>query len=541
MTSELPRPLPVRAPSSLPANSSPALASLPCVFVWSIPSNQATSIDTRGQQHDTHITVLSSSSTHAPTSDIMVSTRAGEHANGEAEANGKAQNTAEATAGEKRVIDQDTAEDAPDAKRAKKSDDSARQTTIEEALEKQDDAESKKPEAKKPETKQEKPQTSDTEMKDRDETVAEDAKEVAETQAAKDVEEAAEESKAEESKPEKKKEATPAKDSETEKQNEPKEKDEVADAKDKEETTEETKADEKPATKESNGDTAEIAHADKKVPSNVLEKGIIYFFIRARVNLDEAEEVDDIARSYLILRPIAPDSKLGDGPIGDAGNTRLIALPKKVFPESGRDRFMMFVEKAGASFAELKEQFLSGDQNETKAGTSQVPAATPVGEGVYVITTTGRESHLAYMLTLPSNIGEVQEELGLKEQGSFILSTKNPNKSGPANASLPENPDYPEKINKEFRDLRWMPTKPEHLDYANAQILLIGESSGIKKATEPRKKDVKEGNEEPEKILEQIEDEDTKRMENLAEDDSGAIFADLQARAKDYPKLQTTF
>ncbi|KAJ3962813.1 hypothetical protein N0V92_000501 [Colletotrichum tropicale] len=472
----------------------------------------------------------------------MVSTRAEEHANGEAEANGKAQNTAEATAGEKRVIDQDTAEDAPDAKRAKKSDDGARQTTIEEALEKQDDAESKKPEANKPETKQEKADTSDTEMKDRDETVAEDAKEVAETQAAKDVEEAAEESKSEEkNEADKKKETASANDSKAEAKNETEDKKEVTDAKDKEETTEEPKADEKPAAKESNGDTAEIPHADKKVPSNVLEKGIIYFFIRARVNLDEAEEVDDIARSYLILRPIAPDSKLGDGPIGDAGNTRLIALPKKVFPESGRDRFMMFVEKAGASFTELKEQFLSGDQNETKAGTSQVPAATPVGEGVYVITTTGRESHLAYMLTLPSNIGEVQEELGLKEQGSFILSTKNPNKSGPANASLPENPDYPEKINKEFRDLRWMPTKPEHLDYANAQILLIGESSGIKKATEPRKKDAKEGNEEPEKVLEQIEDEDTKRMENLAEDDSGAIFADLQARAKDYPKLQTTF
>ncbi|KAK2775762.1 hypothetical protein CKAH01_12718 [Colletotrichum kahawae] len=466
----------------------------------------------------------------------MASTRAGEHANGEAEANGKVQDTAEATAGEKRVIDEDTAEEAPDAKRARKSDDGARQTTIEEALEKQDDAESKKPEAKKPETKEEKGDTSDTEMKDRDETVADDTKEVAETQAAKDVEEAAEESKSEEkNESEENKEAVPTKDSKVE------EKKEVTEAKDKEETAKEPKADEKPAAKESNGDTAEIPHADKKVPSNVLEKGIIYFFIRARVNLDAAEEVDDIARSYLILRPIAPDSKLGDGPISDAGNTRLIALPKKVFPESGRDRFMMFVEKAGASFAELKEQFLSGDQNETKAGTSQVPAATPVGEGVYVITTTGRESHLAYMLTLPSNIGEVQEELGLKEQGSFILSTKNPNKSGPANASLPENPDYPEKINKEFRDLRWMPTKPEHLGYANAQILLIGESSGIKKATEPRKKDVKEGNEEPEKVLEQIEDEDTKRMENLAEDDSGAIFADLQARAKDYPKLQTTF
>lgn len=96
------------------------------------------------------------------------------------------------------------------------------------------------------------------------------------------------------------------------------------------------------------------------------------------------------------------------------------------------------------------------------------------------------------------------------------------------------------RIKEEFRDLRWMPSKPEHLDYANAQILMIGES-GLKNATEPRKKDVKEGNEEPKEVLEEIEEEDTKRMEKLADDDSIAIFADLQARAKDYPKLQTTF
>lgn len=86
-----------------------------------------------------------------------------------------------------------------------------------------------------------------------------------------------------------------------------------------------------------------------------------------------------------------------------------------------------------------------------------------------------------------------------------------------------------------------MPTKPEHLDYANAQVLLIGESSGIEKAVEPKKKDVKQGNDDPETVLQEIEDEDIKRMEHLSGDDSASIFADLQARAKDYPQLQTTF
>lgn len=86
-----------------------------------------------------------------------------------------------------------------------------------------------------------------------------------------------------------------------------------------------------------------------------------------------------------------------------------------------------------------------------------------------------------------------------------------------------------------------MPSKPEHLDYVNAQILMIGESDGLKNATEPRKKDVQDGKDEPKEVLEDIEEEDTKRMESLANDDSTAIFADLQARAKDYPKLKTTF
>jgi hypothetical protein len=94
---------------------------------------------------------------------------------------------------------------------------------------------------------------------------------------------------------------------------------------------------------------------------------------------------------------------------------------------------------------------------------------------------------------------------------------------------------------EEFHTLRWMGTKPKHLDYVNAQVLLVGDSSGIDKALEPQKEDQKDNVKEPAEEMEKLEEEDIERMKALSEDDSGRVFADLEVRAKDYPKLQTTF
>jgi hypothetical protein len=185
---------------------------------------------------------------------------------------------------------------------------------------------------------------------------------------------------------------------------------------------------------------------EKETPSSILEKGIIYFFFRARVNVEEPHDTGDIARSYMILRPIPHGAKIGDGPIGDSGYCRLLALPKKVLPLSGKDRFIVWVEKAKTSFKELKDQFMSASDYATKtAGTSHMPAATPTGEGIYAITTTGRESHLAYILTIPAEPGQVQKDIGLHKRGSFVTSIKNPEYKGPAYASFPKGPDYPQK------------------------------------------------------------------------------------------------
>jgi hypothetical protein len=104
------------------------------------------------------------------------------------------------------------------------------------------------------------------------------------------------------------------------------------------------------------------------------------------------------------------------------------------------------VEKSHATFQTLKDEFLASNDYVTKTvGTRHSPAATPIGEGVYAITTTGRESHLAYILTLPSTLDEVQKEIGLRERGSFIISTRNPDYEAPANARLPQGPEYPKE------------------------------------------------------------------------------------------------
>ncbi len=192
----------------------------------------------------------------------------------------------------------------------------------------------------------------------------------------------------------------------------------------------------------------ESSERAESTPSSILEKGIIYFFFRGRVGIDEPSSPTEIARSYIILRPIPHDSALGEGPIGDAKNVRLLALPKKVLPLSPKDRFMVFVDKSAATMDDIKSQLSSSDYTTKTAGARHTPAAAPIGEGVYAITNTGggrAQTHLAYILTRPEEVGEVQNGVGLKKQGSYITSAKNPTTAAPAGASLPKGAEYPKE------------------------------------------------------------------------------------------------
>lgn len=95
--------------------------------------------------------------------------------------------------------------------------------------------------------------------------------------------------------------------------------------------------------------------------------------------------------------------------------------------------------------------------------------------------------------------------------------------------------------------------RPKYLDYANCQILLIGENT--EKATEALEKDKKHDKDTPKEALEQLEHEDELRIkhlhgrhfmhsviqiaETIAGDDS--VFDDLKISKKDYPQVPTTW
>ncbi|KAK3068349.1 hypothetical protein LTR53_014165 [Teratosphaeriaceae sp. CCFEE 6253] len=298
---------------------------------------------------------------------------------------------------------------------------------------------------------------------------------------------------------------------------------------------------EKPAADGAPHDAVEEDEEREKVqPSNVMEKGIIYFFTRGRVDTDHPEAVQDLQRSFMVLRPLPPGGKLTDGAIQDVGNNRLIALPKKVWPKSGRDKFMTFVEKAGVTMETLKEEFFKGnDYTTATVGARHTPEVTPIGEGVYAITYTGSgrtTNHLSYMLTIPQEIGEVQKDIGIAEKGSFVLSTKNPTAKQPSYAALPQKPDFPQDILDEFGSLGWLPARPEHLNYPNAQVLIIGEDFN----GEGTEKDERNGGKEtPAEELEKLEHEDELRIQHLKGDDT--VYLDLGISAKDYPSVKTTW
>jgi hypothetical protein len=117
-----------------------------------------------------------------------------------------------------------------------------------------------------------------------------------------------------------------------------------------------------------NESIVEDGKREAKIPSSILEKGIIYFFYRGRVGVEHPEGVEDVARSYIVLRPIPLGASLGDGPLEDLGTSRLLALPKKMMPKSKRDRFLTFVEKPKTSIKELREQFEHYDYSTKTAG-----------------------------------------------------------------------------------------------------------------------------------------------------------------------------
>ncbi|OAA32482.1 hypothetical protein AAL_01814 [Moelleriella libera RCEF 2490] len=107
---------------------------------------------------------------------------------------------------------------------------------------------------------------------------------------------------------------------------------------------------------------------------------------------------------------------------------------------------------------------------------------------------------------------------------------------------------------EKFGPLRWAPTEPEMLDYAQAQVLLIGDKTDLGKAVEEGKteggaakkeageEDQEEGEgEDPVAVLQDLESQDVDRMKHLSENEADAIYEDLKSQALSHGDIQKEF
>jgi hypothetical protein len=200
--------------------------------------------------------------------------------------------------------------------------------------------------------------------------------------------------------------------------------------------------------------------------SDVLETGHIYFFYRPRVQREEARGLDDIQRFHIIL---SPRGKL---------IWRLVTVGRKRLPEvgGGRERAWAFVDTVGDTPEAVKDVLERQIYDTKTRGERVLPEARPAGEGVYALVGHGSHTHLAYELAFPRAPGDVQEDLNIEEQGSYIVTVRNPDAPAPAWVGLRSRSgaDLPPELQERFRGRRFAELSPAFLDFPGVELVLIG-------------------------------------------------------------------
>ncbi|MFP4348723.1 MAG: hypothetical protein ACOC0H_00255 [Thermodesulfobacteriota bacterium] len=206
-----------------------------------------------------------------------------------------------------------------------------------------------------------------------------------------------------------------------------------------------------------------------------LEKGNIYFFYRPRVEEEDPEGKSDVQRFYMVLNPEDPKERF-----------RLAIIGRKKLPKperAGKARDWGFVDMVRKDPKSIREA-LSEENYRTKTrGERHNPAARPCGEGVYRILRHEDHTHLVYLLELPKSEDAVQDELGIEEEASYIISVKNPERGGPRAAGLKEErqAEYPKTLQEIFRDRKFADADPpDFLNHEGTEFLLIGASGDPK-------------------------------------------------------------
>jgi hypothetical protein len=206
--------------------------------------------------------------------------------------------------------------------------------------------------------------------------------------------------------------------------------------------------------------------------STVLERGDVFFFYRPRVELEEADGLEDVQRFFFVLKPD-----------GKRRFRRLVVGRKRLPGPEQHERVWAFVAEVAGGPDELRDDVERTAYKTTTRGQRVLPEARPAGEGRYAIVRHDDHTHLAYALELPAEPGEVQRELRLEREASYVVAVRNPDAPAPPGAGLPprERAQLPQELRERFGGRRFAPLDPPgFLDHEGVELVLIGASEDVR-------------------------------------------------------------
>jgi hypothetical protein len=200
--------------------------------------------------------------------------------------------------------------------------------------------------------------------------------------------------------------------------------------------------------------------------AETLEDGDIYFLYRPRVGEEQVESVADVQRLLVVLHPWREQ------------RLRLLVVGAKRLPRiSGHERSWCFVDKVVDRPEELREALEQRTYRTKTRGERVQPPARPAGEGAYVIARHDGHTHLAYELERPREPGEVQRELNIEREASYVVNVKNPRTPPPPGTGRPgrDTVALPRELQDRFGTRRFIPLDPpDFLDHPGTELVLIG-------------------------------------------------------------------
>jgi hypothetical protein len=205
--------------------------------------------------------------------------------------------------------------------------------------------------------------------------------------------------------------------------------------------------------------------------SNVLERGEIFFFYRPRVDAEAADELEDVQRFFFVLEP------------SQSKRFRRIVVGRKRLPDpETHEREWAFVAEVADDPEQIRDDIEAKTYETKTRGTRTQPAARPAGEGRYSIVDHDGHTHLAYVLELPQEPGEVQRAFGIEKEASYVVAVRNPDAPAPPGVGLAPHrrAAFPKEVLDRFGRRRFVPLiPPSLLDYEGAEIVLIGAARDV--------------------------------------------------------------